>query len=517
VVKRALALLALVTLAGGCKDDRKRVQMDVFLCNPTSHTADYDCGDGFVCYQTAQSVGGSICVPACDPNHPETCPGGACTAGGECLKRCSVPAADGGVADDCGNALLSCVRVTYAPGESGSGKLDGVCMPVTSTCTTSDDCGSPVFTVCDSETNGQQFNPDRLATTGSVCVQGGSNAGLVGCEPGSTCIRKVLPASISDAPDVCTPNCLRRKRASDGQTVDECLPGFSCLTSAFPQTTTRVCAPGFPGWLCTDPLGCVAGECDAWHAAQLDDFKTCSPTCTSDDDCLIYDHPGNPNLVTHFTCFDGHCHNLQSLFFPEMCVADRGCALDPAATCQAPPSPAPSPDPCSALASATMPLGALGGATSLCVRDCNSDADCAALSKSSHLPHACVLGRCAPSVPFLVPCKDDASCLPTLKCLPPPPGFPLPKVCTIACTSSADCTGNPALGSVFTCAEGECVPKTAAGCAPAAPVADLCLAGELQNGVCVSPNGWVCDDDKQCASGHCDRKTVANTLIGHCM
>ena len=43
-----------------------------------------------MCYSAAQAVGGSICVPACDPNNPATC-AGACTESGACLQRCKVP------------------------------------------------------------------------------------------------------------------------------------------------------------------------------------------------------------------------------------------------------------------------------------------------------------------------------------------------------------------------------------------------------------------------------------------
>jgi hypothetical protein len=511
-LKHVLFLASLLHLAG-CTDDRKRVAGDVFLCNASSHTADFDCGDGYVCYSGAQSLGESVCVASCDPERAaKTCPAGACTVAHECLTRCTV-----GAKNACGGeGILSCVRTTYSPLEAADGK-DGVCIPVAFTCETSDDCGSPIFNLCTSETNGQQDN-DTLLKSGSVCAQGNCARDGVACEPGSTCIKKVLPTDVSDTPDVCTPNCLRRQLPGDGGVVEECPIGFSCLDQVFPQTSTRVCAPGFPGWICQDPLGCAAGSCAPWQdvGGPFNGFNTCSPACQNDDDCLIYDRAGNANVLSHFTCVSGQCRHLQSLFFTEICLeGDRPCRLDPEARCVNPPHPAAdagtaADDPCS--------LSAMAGATSesaACVRDCGSNADCATLTNNAHVTYTCVGGSCVPAVPFIFPCGDDSGCMPGLHCLPAPAGGG--KVCSLSCQTPADCAANPALGSGFACALGICVPKTASGCAPPAPARELCLSGifDDSDGRCKSPKGWACDNDDQhpgyparCQSGKCS--------AGHC-
>ncbi|MGZ3443691.1 MAG: hypothetical protein ACXVDD_29415, partial [Polyangia bacterium] len=86
----ALAFVVGVAASHGCLDDRKKIAAQIFFCNPSSRTADADCGKGYMCYSAAQAVGGSICVPSCDPNDPATC-NGVCTESGACLQRCRVP------------------------------------------------------------------------------------------------------------------------------------------------------------------------------------------------------------------------------------------------------------------------------------------------------------------------------------------------------------------------------------------------------------------------------------------
>jgi hypothetical protein len=167
----------------------------------------------------------------------------------------------------------------------------------------------------------------------------------------------------------------------------------------------------------------------------------------------------------------------------------------------------PANDPC-ALNGVGFP--GFGDALSFCVRDCNSNADCALLTQNSHVPFACVsydlTGKklCAPSVPFLTPCDDSSTCLPGLSCIAPDPRSPR-RTCTRACTSDSDCAGTPALGPNFTCFFNTCLPKPPSGCAPYQPgVAAQCLGGALgSDGKCKSSKGWVCSSGSDCASGTC--------------
>ncbi len=502
----ALALW-LPLLLCGCKDDRKTVAMDIFICNPNSHTADYDCGDGFVCYSAVQAVGSSMCVPACDPADAASCPEGVCTRAGECLTRCSV---DDPAACPAGGGVLSCMRTDYSP--KASPGPDGLCLPVAFSCDDESQppksCESAVFNYCTSEISNGQVRSPGLLTSGSICVQGRCSADGVGCEPGSACIQKVLPASIaSSAPDVCSPNCVERKRA-DGVTVEECLPGFTCLDQAFPQSQSHVCAPGFAGWLCVESLGCGTGDClSAWQQAGelFKGFDTCAPPCDDDNDCAPFQAgpaaQANPNAFTTFTCQHGHCRSFQSMFFAISCL-DPGsqCQVDTDATCAVNPvSPPPSPVACPTLAMATS----IAGSPAICELGCQDESQCAKLSGGSHLTYSCANGICLPSVPYATPCQHDASCMPGLTCQAPT-GLPgAPNICTASCQSTADCTSNESLGNAFACLFGQCTPKTESGCPPPLPQPDVCLSGRMQGSLCVSPTGWACDSDSRCASGTC--------------
>lgn len=482
----------------GCIDDRAKIAAKVFACNPESRTADADCGKGFLCYSAAQALGGSICVPRCDPNNPATCDG-ACTQSGACLRRCKVPAA--GEGEPCPTPLL-CTRVTDSPIQEGP---DGVCLPINSTCSKTSDCASPVFNECVSNVNGAAQG-GVLLTSSNACVAGGCDARRIACSPGSACIRSIFPKTVP-VPDVCAPICTPvRDRPDGGASFNECLPGLTCLADSFPQTDAPACAPGFPGWLCVDDWGCTAGKCYDWGDLdanhKLDGFKTCAPPCKSDDDCVPYDRNANPTYLTRNICHEGQCRNLSSLFFPMSCTTPGkgNCKLDPEAECVFPSA--------DMGMVPQMGLGALGGTAAFCVHGCSSRSDCDQLAKVTHMPMTCgtvnALPACVPMIPFFIQCQSSDDCFGALTCETLPVGENGTPVglCTRRCTTSKDCSDDPALGSPFTCNNNVCVPKLPSG--SKTPSSDQCLSGVSNNGVCVSPTDWACTDDTQCANGQCE-------------
>lgn len=505
----ALAFLAGVMASHGCLDDRKKVAAEIFSCNPSSRTADADCGKGFMCYSAAQAVGGSICVPTCDPNDPTTCKGGACTQSGACLTRCTVPKNAGDV-DEC-PAPLVCGRLTDSPLEAAAGP-DGVCLPLNALCAKNKDCDSAVFTECASNVTGATQG-NGLLTSANVCVQGQCNSRNIACEPGSACIAKVLPNTIP-APDVCSPICTPVRDRQDGKPFNECLPGYTCLSDAFPQTDAPACAPGFPGWMCVDNLGCTAGGCYDWGdiSPKFKGFDTCAPPCKTDDDCVPYDRGGNPVFLTHNTCHDGVCKNFSSIFFPLTCLsAENGCGLDTEAKCIAPQN--------DMGMVPQMGLGAFGGAAAVCVHGCSAPSDCDTLSGILHMPMTCgtinSFTACVPMIPDVINCTTSAECYGDLTCEGPAGKA----VCTKVCANDGDCATDPALGTNFYCS-GVCVPKVAAG--NTAPMTGACLSG---NGVpdpagagikCVSPTGWACTQDDQCQNGQCSLLPGTNPQFGRC-
>lgn len=509
VVAMLLAFVAGVAASHGCVDDRKKIAAKVFFCDPASRTADADCGKGFLCYASAQALGGSICVPACDPNDATTCDG-ACTQSGACLQRCTVPTSPD-QPESCPAPLL-CARITDSPIEAAAGP-DGVCLPLNAICTTSDDCASPVFTECTAAVNGSAQG-SGLLTSGNVCVQGKCNGRGIACEPGSACVRDILPTTIP-APDVCSPICTAVRDRAPGKTFNECLPGLTCLSDAFPQTDAPACAPGFAGWLCVDKLGCTAGGCYDWGdtSDKLAGFETCAPPCKTDDDCIPYDRGGNPVFVTHNVCHEGICRNYNSFFFPMICTeAGAGhCKLDPEADCVFP-----------AADMGMVPmmgLGALGGTTAVCVHGCSSPSDCDAVGKRLHLPMTCgtinQFSACVPVIPMAITCTSTSECFGDLTCEGPAGKA----TCTRRCTSSSDCANDPALGSPFFCSpQNVCAPKAPSGVVVA--TSDECLSGQgvaADMGVrCVSPTGWSCTDNSQCINGQCDLLPETVPEFGRC-
>jgi hypothetical protein len=509
-VSRA-AVVALLVAALGC-DDRAKIATDIFTCNPSSPTADHDCGDGFVCYSAAQSIGAAICVPRCDPTTPSSCDG-ACSTGGACLRRCTVESG-GGCAPG-----LTCVRTTISTLESGTN--DGVCLPINAGCTVSSDCQSSIFNVCLPDID-LIVKSDQLAASGSICFQGACAANGSACEPGSSCVRDVVPQNITQAPDVCSPNCTT---VGDGG-VNQCLVGFTCLSDAFPQSRARVCAPGAPGWLCVDDLGCLAGKCADWAnvSPSMAAFRTCSPKCATDDDCAPYDHD-NPNYISKMTCHAGVCRSWGSLFFGDTCFKlGETCRFDDKALCLLPGLPdggapddggAPPPpvDTCTPPDFDT-PLGALGGVASICTRSCSSHDDCAALESATHVPHVCTkTGVCQPSIPFVTGCAlnnngKQTICLGDLECLSTMTKNGMRSTCTKHCTVDDDCANDAALGSTYFCSGtaplAVCAPRVRSGCPP---LLGKCLSGMTRGAVCASPSGWTCQSDDQCVSGSCNANT----------
>lgn len=496
-IPRSLGLTAILAaflvgvFAHGCVDDRAKVFNQVFFCNPQSRTADADCGAKFLCYSAAQAVGGSICAPRCLVDDPATCAGGVCTQSGACLKRCTV-----GDATGCPEPLV-CRRTTISPLEAKLGD-DGVCLPISASCAKREDCTSPVFNACTSDTTGATQGPGLL-TTGEVCVTGGCKSAGIACQPGSACVPTVLPGAIP-APDVCSPICTPvRDRPANGASFNECMPGLTCLSDAFPQTDAPACAPGFPGWLCVDNLGCTAGGCNDW--GDVDDrfkgFRTCAPTCKTDDDCFPYDRGGNPNFISKNVCHSGVCRTLSSIFFPVTCLRDGDkCKLDPEARCTIP-------NPDMGPPGMGTGLGAFGGEAAACIHGCNVRSDCDTLSTTLKIPLTCAdvngVRSCVPIVPLLTPCVDDGDCYGGLTC----EGAGGVRVCSHACTTSSDCQTQKALGTAFACNGKICVPRAPSG--QQAPADDACLSGKRNAaGVCVSPSGWACGDDADCANGQCN-------------
>jgi hypothetical protein len=213
-------------------------------------------------------------------------------------------------------------------------------------------------------------------------------------------------------------------------------------------------------------------------------------------------------FLSHNTCHDGVCRNWASVFFPMTCLRDNDpCKLDPEAKCIAPSN--------DMGMVPTMGLGAFGGAAAICVHGCSAPSDCDQMAAALKIPMTCgsigSFSACVPMIPFLINCTTSAECFGDLTC----EGSAGKAVCTKRCTTTADCTNDSALGSTFTCAANNlCVPKQAAG--NNANMSDDCLSGKAINGVCVSPTGWACTANAQCANGQCILLPNTDPAFGRC-
>ena len=397
-----------------------------------------------MCYAAAQAVGGSICVPPCDPNDPDDLQRRVHRVGRLPARAARVPATP---------ARTSTVRRRSSAGARPSRRsrrptatTASACRS-TRSCSTNADCTSPVFTRVHQQRQRRHQRPGLL-TTGEICVQGKCSERGIACEPGSACVRDVLPKSIP-APDVCSPICTPVRDRKPGQSFNECLPGLTCLSDAFPQTDAPACAPGFPGWLCVDDIGCTAGGCYDWGdtSPKFEGFKTCAPPCKTDDDCFPYDRGGNPVFLSHNTCHDGVCRNFASMFFPVTCLRDERAvpARSRGQVHRAVDGHGHGDDRFRSARSAARRRSACTAAR----RRRTATTMAAAL----HIPMTCgtinQFSACVPMFPFIINCTDSSECYGDLTCEGPAGK----SVCTRRCTSSADCADDPALGTTFTCTQ----------------------------------------------------------------
>ena len=160
----ALAFVVGVAASHGCIDDRKKVAAQVFFCNPSSRTADADCGTGFMCYSAAQALGGSICVPTCDPNdrdHLQAAPARS-RARASRAARCR----SGDRRRDPCPAPLVCGRITDSPIEAAERPRRRLPAAQRRSARSNADCTSPVFTECTGERQRRDAGHRACSTSG---------------------------------------------------------------------------------------------------------------------------------------------------------------------------------------------------------------------------------------------------------------------------------------------------------------------------------------------------------------
>jgi hypothetical protein len=439
------------TLAGvGCRSQDDAFYAKVWPCDPTAPTN--SCGttrDGkpMVCFEGSQLGGVDFCAPACDPTSLAE-PGFTCLSSGALLQACH-PNADAGVDDpssECA-AGLECYRTDLLLNE-------GVCVDMR-VCTDDSDCTGTTRTVCASTLIRALTASPFLQTDHLECVQATCTSGGQDCMSGESCL-----ADYYVARDICVPNC-------DNM---ECPPNFACSRGAGAPGSPPICLPGLPGQRCEHDQDCIVGNCVDTGA----NFNECvlPLPCAVDSDCAFLEGTTSPYVCVDNVALAGRYCFATAPFAGSNCSTLADCAAGEICYTYSP----------------YVPDQGHGE----CRVPCATDLSCPV---RGGIPHTCLdggQGGCYPGI-FGMPCASSTDCLDAFECLTVSPDprtlITSPTICTLTCTSDADCQV-PIVGDVGFCDDAE----------------GLCrLAG---------PPGAPCDRDAQCRAGTCPLDTSGN---GQCV
>ena len=424
-----LGLLPVMTFAA-CQANDAAFYDQVYPCS-TSAQGD-QCGTTrsgkpMVCYPGSQLGGGmDFCTERCDPDAGVADDRSICLASGALLTTCT-PDVDGGATNGCPPGL-SCYRTDLVNNE-------GVCLMM-HVCSTDDDCTNSQRPTCTATIINSLFPglaTDNLYCTQNTCVSSGSS-----CVSSEVCLASYYDTGKS-VEDICVPRCV-----GDHQ----CPPNFACAQDPYAVGAPSICLPGVPGERCHNDEDCLLGKCQDTGAG----FSECLFwPCDTDTDCVPFD------VQQTFVCANKICVGLTP-FHGAPCANNTNCASDE--TC-----------------SFYSPYG-MNPPRGECRKACDGDSTCPVRDGVRQVCLNNGADGCYPGE-FGLPCTDSSQCLSFLECIPVAPDprtvIDSPTICTLSCTSDADCEG----------------PTTRSG---------FCEAG-----VCrlMGQPGVPCDRDSQCFSGLC--------------
>jgi hypothetical protein len=424
--RRILALFAAIAALASCKAKTDAFYADTFTCDPNvaNTCGTTKSGQPMVCY-SAQSLGGTgFCTEVCDPNDATMARSGVVCA------TMTLSAADGGVSKS-GGLLTECApsmpdgcpeRLTCY--RTGLTEDKGVClaMPV---CAESKDCPANRST-CGADVIRGAVPPaltSMLATNHLHCLAVGCKNGGMQCQPGEGCVGAYLNFG-PPIDELCVPGCDLNKA---------CPPNFTCLRDAnWAPGASPLCFPGMLGTRCAEADDCLMGECTDVGV----EFKVCTIPCTSTAQCAALNTPSDV-----YYCANGHCLTPRP-FQGSNCGKDTDC-----------------------IASQRCVGGTITGDMmhGECRTPCDADGKCPA---RGGLPHICLgadrKGLCYPSN-FATPCETQDDCLASFKCMPAAPdvvhspqtGYAT-HICTITCTTDADCDADSFTKKNGFCQDGIC-------------------------------------------------------------
>ncbi|HJL15415.1 MAG TPA: hypothetical protein RMH99_07170 [Sandaracinaceae bacterium LLY-WYZ-13_1] len=254
------ALLGATLLAAGCSVSPPAVLDEGFFACASAE----DCGPGQACAE-GNVYAPDFCRPACDPDDPETCPHGVCTAAGACLERCTID--PDGTAVGCPGEDFDCVRIDAI-------RHEGVCFPVQS-CSRSADCASDgdVPQLCLNDALGLPSTTiDDVRFDNLYCTARPDEEGF--CPTGYLSYR--FANADGSSTRVCYPPC------DPGGGRPWCPPATTCFRGFGEIAGTPdmpPCLPGVWGLPCADDTQCLIGRCLPVGGGA----RACTETCADAD------------------------------------------------------------------------------------------------------------------------------------------------------------------------------------------------------------------------------------------
>lgn len=446
--RRCWLALALAGV-GACGPNKAAFYDTVYVCSSSLPCGTAQDGKPMVCYPGNQLGGdpdSAFCAEACDPDGGTPPSGHICSTAGALLQTC-VPDPASGASDGC-PAGLNCYRTDLIEDQ-------GVCLRIP-VCTTNSDCTDSSHPTC-AVTLIEELYP-TIQTDHLQCVQDNCSSNGASCRNGESCAAAYYDLGTGE-PAICVPNCIGD---------NECPPNSFCAENPDAMGSARICVPGLPGGRCNNEQDCVIGDCKDTGAG----FDECVfLSCTSDADCTLQD------TQEVAVCANSQCEGLGP-FHGTSCMSSTDCPMG---------------QECSSYS----PYGVTMGRGE-CRIPCDADGTCPI---RAGVPEVCldyvdknsnpVVGGCYPGE-FGMPCTQSSQCLSELGCLAAAPDprtvITNPTICSIACTTDADCRSSPFIRTDGFCDGSVCR-----------------LSGD--------PNA-PCTRDEQCGSDQC--VTDPTSLVQQC-
>jgi hypothetical protein len=430
-----MALLGvLVGIAAGlaCGPDTEDFFAQPFPCDPSEPAG--ACGRNregqqMTCYPGAQMGMLNFCVDQCET--PGETADHVCLDTKAKLRRCK-PSDDGDrmrfPRGACGHPDLACLRTDLIFDE-------GVCV-LGRVCTTDSECTDPQRSTCAATIVRSLVSSPFVKADHLNCVQAECKKRGAACAPGESCLPNLV-APQSKPIDLCVPHC---------DSNLNCPPNTFCYRKISDSAATpNVCVAGLPSFRCNSRTECLVGDC----VEVVPTLKACSVPCFDDSTCRPLELPGSPQVCGRFEQEKRYCVSVD-LFSGSNCKTDADCLGGRVCT-------------------RYSPYGTSVEDVGYCLMPCR-DGRC---ENQAGVPHTCFdyLERpvCYPGK-FGLYCSAPDACMTSLQCLralemdEDTDEFVTRPLCTIPCTTTADCAANHlgALARAY-CEAGHCVKRRRGG------------------------------------------------------